>query len=69
MNIKQLTQLSHRVAVVMLLDKGVPYSGWLAKYAAVDSIGHCINFTKILICTGTNDEASKTYIYSGRKRS
>lgn len=35
MNIKQLTQMSHRVAVMMLLDKGVSYSGWLvAKYAA-----------------------------------
>jgi hypothetical protein len=27
MNIKQLTQLSHRVAVMMFLDKGVSYSG------------------------------------------
>lgn len=34
MNIKQLTQLPHRVAVMMLLNKGVSYSGWLAKYAA-----------------------------------
>lgn len=34
MNIKQLTKLSHWMAVVMLLNKGVSYSGWLAKYAA-----------------------------------
>ncbi len=36
----------------------------ILKKATVDSNGHCNSFTKILICIGTNDETSKTYIYS-----
>ena len=37
----------------------------ILKKASVDSNGQCNSFTKILICIGRSNEATKTNIYTG----